>query len=58
MRLIEGRHISLLCADFEEMQPHGMSVWIVISEKADGVSKGAVAPFGTRPCLQGVVCYT
>ena len=23
-----------------------------------GFPKGAYAPFGTRPCLQGVVCYT
>lgn len=36
MRLIGGRHISFLCSDFEEMQPYGLSVWIVISEKFDG----------------------
>lgn len=40
------------CSDLEEMQPHGISVWIVISEKSDGVSKGAVAPFGTQPLEQ------
>ena len=34
------------------MQPHGVSVWLGVSEKSGGVSKGADAPFGTQPLEQ------
>ena len=34
------------------MQPHGVSVWVGVSEKSDGVSKGAATPFGTQPLEQ------
>lgn len=34
------------------MWPHGMPVWVPISDKAGGVSKGEAAPFGTQPLEQ------
>ena len=35
------------------MQPHGSSVWVGVSEKSGGVSKGgATPPFGTQPLEQ------
>ena len=35
------------------MQPHGSSVWVGVSEKSGGVSKGgAMPPFGTQPLEQ------
>ena len=34
------------------MQPHGTPVWVPISDKTDGVSKGGSTPFGTQPLEQ------
>ena len=41
------------CSDFGEMQPHGISVWVGVSEKSGGVPKGGSRPlwhttFGTK----------